>query len=163
MFDISAGGDLDKNNSSTSYSNEYVYPVYSNALLNNGLYAYANYYKVEGDTITVTGRGDVGHAVARHCKYVPIVRLLSLKPKINCSVDFVAEAINRTKIFIESTGVPQLTTPQLGEVKIKVPILEEQEKIAKLIIEYDKLINVYEQKIKEYKMLKKGLMQNMFV
>ncbi len=67
LFHISAGGDIDKNNCAAKQSEDYPYPVYANALVNNGTYGYANYYKIDGDTFTVTGRGDVGHAVARHC------------------------------------------------------------------------------------------------
>lgn len=76
LFDIAAGGDIDKENSSDIKSEEFCYPVYANALVNNGLYGYANYYKIDGDTLTITGRGDVGHAVARHESYVPIVNML---------------------------------------------------------------------------------------
>ena len=54
IFTISAGGDIDRQNSSPTYSTSYPYPVYANALTNNGLYGYANYFKVEGDSITVT-------------------------------------------------------------------------------------------------------------
>lgn len=70
LFHISAGGDIDKNNCVAKQSKDYPYPVYANALVNNGTYGYANYYKIDGDTFTVTGRGDVGHAVARRvCTY----------------------------------------------------------------------------------------------
>ena len=100
IFTISAGGDIDRQNSSPTYSTSYPYPVYANALTNNGLYGYANYFKVEGDSITVSGRGEVGHAIARHCKYVPIVRLLSLVPKYEDDVDFFAYMINATSIYI---------------------------------------------------------------
>ena len=99
IFTISAGGDIDRQNSSPTYSTSYPYPVYANALTNNGLYGYANYFKVEGDSITVSGRGEVGHAIARHCKYVPIVRLLSLVPKYEDDVDFFAYMINATSIY----------------------------------------------------------------
>ena len=130
IFTISAGGDIDRQNSSPTYSTSYPYPVYANALTNNGLYGYANYFKVEGDSITVSGRGEVGHAIARHCKYVPIVRLLSLVPKYEDDVDFFAHIINATSIYIESTGVPQLTSPQLGAVKVLRPPIWEQKRIS---------------------------------
>lgn len=117
LFHISAGGDIDKNNCAAKQSKDYPYPVYANALVNNGTYGYANYYKIDGDTFTVTGRGDVGHAVARHCMYVPIVRLLVCQPNMDDDVDFFAEQINYTRVFIESTGVPQLTAPQLSKIK----------------------------------------------
>lgn len=126
LFHISAGGDIDKNNCAAKQSKDYPYPVYANALVNNGTYGYANYYKIDGDTFTVTGRGDVGHAVARHCMYVPIVRLLVCQPNMDDDVDFFAEQINYTRVFIESTGVPQLTAPQLSKIKVKRPTLPEQ-------------------------------------
>lgn len=128
LFHISAGGDIDKNNCVAKQSKDYPYPVYANALVNNGTYGYANYYKIDGDTFTVTGRGDVGHAVARHCMYVPIVRLLVCRPNMDDDVDFFAEQINYTRVFIESTGVPQLTAPQLSKIKVKRPTLPEQRK-----------------------------------
>ena len=137
IFTISAGGDIDRQNSSPSCSASYPYPVYANALTNNGLYGYANYFKVKGDSITVSGRGEVGHAIARHCKYVPIVRLLSLVPKYGDDVDFFAYMINATSIYIESTGVPQLTSPQLGAVKVLRPPIREQKRLSSLLLKMD--------------------------
>lgn len=66
IFTISAGGDIDRQNSSPTYSTSYPYPVYANALTNNGLYGYANYFKVEGDSITV-------HCAASLHRY-PVIR-----------------------------------------------------------------------------------------
>ena len=140
LFYISAGGDIDKNNCAVKQSKDYPYPIYANALVNGGLYGYTNYYKIDGDTFTVTGRGDVGHAVARHCKYVPIVRLLVCRPNMDDDLDFFAEQINYTRIFIESTGVPQLTAPQLSKTKVKRPSLPEQRKIADLLSAVDDVI-----------------------
>ena len=116
LFHISAGGDIDKDRFSPIQTETHLYPVYANAKTNEGLYGYASYYKSEGNTITVSGRGEVGYAVARRTKYVPIVRLLSLSPKTTLDIDFYALIINSTKIYVESTGVPQLTSPQLGKV-----------------------------------------------
>lgn len=147
LFDIAAGGDIDKENSSDIKSEEFCYPVYANALVNNGLYGYANYYKIDGDTLTITGRGDVGHAVARHESYVPIVRLLVLKPKKDECVDYFAHVINMTRILIESTGVPQLTAPQVGKIKVFVPELEEQQKISNFLSDFDIAIESAKQEL----------------
>ncbi len=162
LFKISAGGDIDKENCSKSFSLKYPYPVYANALVNRGLYGYANYYKVQGDTFTVTGRGDVGYAVARHGKYVPIVRLLVCEPKENDNVDFFAEQVNGVTIFVESTGVPQLTAPQLGKVKVKRPSLPEQRKIAAFLSTIDEIITTTEAELKAWEERKKGVMQKIF-
>lgn len=162
LFYISAGGDIDKNNCAVKQSKDYPYPIYANALVNGGLYGYTNYYKIDGDTFTVTGRGDVGHAVARHCKYVPIVRLLVCRPNMDDDVDFFAEQINYTRIFIESTGVPQLTAPQLSKTKVKRPSLPEQRKIADLLSAVDDVISAQEAEVAAWEKRKKGVMQKLF-
>lgn len=162
LFYISAGGDIDKNNCAVKQSKDYPYPIYANALVNDGLYGYTNYYKIDGDTFTVTGRGDVGHAVARHCKYVPIVRLLVCRPNMDDDVDFFAEQINYTRIFIESTGVPQLTAPQLSKTKVKRPSLPEQRKIADLLSAVDDVIAAQEAEVAAWEKRKKGVMQKLF-
>lgn len=162
LFYISAGGDIDKNNCAAKQSEDYPYPVYANALANNGLYGYANYYKIDGDTFTVTGRGDVGHAVARHCMYVPIVRLLVCQPKMDDDVDFFAEQINYTRVFIESTGVPQLTAPQLSKITVKRPSLPEQRKIADFLSAVDAVITAQQAEVDAWEQRKKGVMQKLF-
>lgn len=160
--EISAGGDIDKNNSQKEFSSSYPYSVYSNSLENKGLYGYANYYKIDSDVVTVTGRGDVGHAVARHEKFVPIVRLLVCKPKNSENVNFLENAINKTKIFIESTGVPQLTAPQLGNVKLFLPSLAEQQKIADFLSNVDSIITAETKILNTLQKKKKALMQKLF-
>ena len=163
IFTISAGGDIDRQNSSPTYSTSYPYPVYANALTNNGLYGYANYFKVEGDSITVSGRGEVGHAIARHCKYVPIVRLLSLVPKYEDDVDFFAYMINATSIYIESTGVPQLTSPQLGAVKVFRPPILEQKRISSLLLKIDAKIENEERLIFYLEKIRSSMLQQLFI
>ena len=163
VCDISAGGDIDKKNSQKEFSKKYPYAVYSNSLEKKGLYGYANYFKIDGDTITVTGRGEVGHAVARHEKYVPIVRLLVCKPKDKVNVDFLENVINNTKIFIESTGVPQLTAPQLSKIIIRIPCLAEQQKIADCLSSLDSLIQTQQKVVTTWKQRKKALLQQMFI
>ena len=124
---------------------------------------YANYYKICGDTITVTGRGEIGHATARHENYVPIVRLLSLIPKTELDVDFFAEIINETNIFVESTGVPQLTSPQLG--KVQVPWIEPsvQKNCAQIIKTIDNLVTKQQEIYNNLLLYKNGLLQQMFI
>ena len=163
IFTISAGGDIDRQNSSPTYSTSYPYPVYANALTNNGLYGYTNYFKVEGDSITVSGRGEVGHAIARHCKYVPIVRLLSLVPKYEDDVDFFAYMINATSIYIESTGVPQLTSPQLGAVKVFRPPILEQKRISSLLLKIDAKIENEERLTFYLEKIRSSMLQQLFI
>ena len=164
VFDIFVGGDIDKKNSSENYSKFYPYPIFSNSLVNNGLYGYANYYKVNYDCFTVTARGDIGVAIARHGCFVPIVRLLVCKPKNNQNVNYFSEAVNNAKIYIESTAIPQLTAPQLYNVQVKYPLsLEEQQKIGDFLSDFDEAISLAKQELEKWKLLKKGLLQQMFI
>lgn len=162
LFYISAGGDIDKNNSSKKKSDKYPYKVFANALTDEGVYGYANYYRVDGDTLTITGRGDVGHAIARHEKYVPIVRLLVCQPKHDENVDFFAEKFNLTRIFIECTGVPQLTAPQVSSVKVIYPSVSEQQKIALFLSFVNEVVAKSETEVAIWEKRKKGVMQKIF-
>ncbi|RIY33156.1 hypothetical protein CJP74_02555 [Psittacicella melopsittaci] len=49
------------------------------------------------------------------------------------------------------------------ELQIRLPNLEEQNKIAKLLIEVNKLISTYEKTIESHKNLKQALLQRMFI
>lgn len=163
LFDIFAGGDISKEHLKDISNDIYRYPVYANTLVNKGLHGYSDIYKFDGETITVTGRGaNTGVANARYNKYYPIVRLLVLCPKEKCNIKFFEEVINNSKIFIESTGVPQLTGPQISKVKVKFPLNEEQERIASFLTKVDKLIEMQDEKVKNYELYKKGMMQKIF-
>lgn len=162
LFLINAGGDIDSSHCSSEKTEKFCYPIYANALTNNGLYGYSDIYKVKGHTITVTGRGDVGHATPRKEPYYPIVRLLILRPQHNENVDFFASVINSTRIFLESTGVPQLTSPQLSKVKVSYPSTQEQNRIAEVLNKVDEVIAEREEEVKDLEQQKKGLMQKIF-
>lgn len=155
---ITAGGDIDK-----SKLKEFgEYPIFANALTNDGIVGYYDsYYRVEAPAVTVTGRGDVGHAKARKVNFTPVVRLLTVKS--NHDVDFLENAINNHKVLVESTGVPQLTAPQLGNYKIFFPTGEEQQKIGSFFKQLDDTIAHQQRKLDLLKDLKKGLSQQMFV
>lgn len=122
---------------------------------------YENSYRVQEPAVTVTGRGEVGIAVARHYSFTPVVRLLSIKSMHN--VDFLANAINCYKVPIESTGVPQLTTVKLQEYKIPMPrAIEEEDAIAKYITTLDAQISASTSRLASLKQIKAASLQAMF-
>ncbi|MDT2904220.1 restriction endonuclease subunit S [Lactococcus lactis] len=154
---ITAGGDIDK----SKLKEVGEYPILANALTNDGIVGYYDSsYRVEAPAVTVTGRGDVGHAKARKVNFTPVVRLLSVKSKHD--VDFLENAINNHKVLVESTGVPQLTAPQLGNYKIFFPTGEEQEKIGSFFKQLDDTIALHQHKLDLLKEQKKGYLQKMF-
>lgn len=150
-----AGGDIDKD----LILDEGRYPVIANALTNDGIVGYYNEdYRIKAPAVTITGRGDVGHAKARIVDFTPVVRLLSLKS--NHDVFFLENAINTLKIVIESTGVPQLTVPQLAKYEISFPkSLDEEEKIGVYFNQLDDLITLHQRKVEKIKIQQKALQQ----
>lgn len=156
--ELLAGGDIDKN----LITENGCYPVIANALTNDGVVGYyQNSYRVKAPAVTVTGRGDVGHAQARKVNFTPVVRLLAIKSSHN--VDFLENAINCGRVIIESTGVPQLTVPQLSKRVISLPqtILEEVQ-IGKLFSDLDNLITLHQRKCDKLVNVKKSLLEKMF-
>ena len=153
-----AGGDIDKD----LILNEGRYPVIANALTNDGVVGYYNEdYRIKAPAVTVTGRGDVGHAKARIVDFTPVVRLLSVKS--NHDIFFLENAINTLKIVIESTGVPQLTVPQLAKYEISFPkSLDEEEKIGTYFRNLDNLITLHQRKYDKLVAVKKALLEKMF-
>ena len=165
ISEISAGGDIDKKNFLEKQNKEFIYPVYANTLEKKGLYGYSNIYKISGESITVTARGNIGIANYRKENYFPIVRLLVIKMnEIKYSLKYFTYFINTIKIIKEVTGVPQLTAPQLREYKVFFPTsLEEQQKIADFLSSIDSKIESIEKELEGLKEFKKGLLQQMFV
>ena len=139
---IQAGGDVDN----TKIKEDGKYPVIANALTNDGIVGYYNdEYRIKAPAVTVTGRGDVGHAQARTIDFTPVVRLLALNTKHDAN--FIANAINTKRIIVESTGVPQLTVPQLENYEIKITSEKEENKIGELFIKIDNLITLHQRKL----------------
>ncbi|MBP6322965.1 MAG: restriction endonuclease subunit S [Fusobacteriaceae bacterium] len=162
LFEITAGGDLDLHNFSKEKIGEYKYPVYSNAINFKGLYGYSNLYTLDLECVTVTARGTLGNANARTGKFLPIGRILVLNPLTKLDVYFFQEFINsRIKFPNESTGVPQLTAPQIRKILVKSPLLEEQQAIANILSDMYKEIEALEQKLDKYKAIKEGMMQEL--
>ncbi len=162
VFRIGAGGDIDKERLSKTKTDDFPYPVFANAETDKGFYGYASYYKEEGGCVTVSGRGNLGTPHARHERFVPIVRLLVLRPRAAGDVNFFESAISRIPFFIESTGVPQLTGPQIGGYSISSPFLPEQRKIANFLTAVDGRLAQLSQKKALLEAYKKGVMQQLF-
>jgi len=163
VFFVNAGGDIEKEHVSQLKTNEFKYPIYANAAANKGFYAYSDIYKIEPPVVTVAGRGvNIGIAHARDHKFYPIVRLLVLKPKEEQDIFFFEYRINTLNVFVESTGVPQLTAPQISNYKVTFPDLPEQIKIAKFLTAVDQRINLLKKKKEELEQYKNVVMQKIF-
>ena len=165
VFNLFAGGDVNHSHFSEYKTSAYIFCVYSNSLADHGLYGYTDVPKYSGDSITITGRGSIGHAEYRPFDFDAIIRLLVLIPKYKDIIDsrYVTELINSyVKFPLESTGVPQLTVPQIENIEISLPTIEVQRKIANALSDMDSMISSLEKLIAKYKSIKTACLQQMF-
>ena len=163
LFKISAGGDIGIENVSQEKTEKFNYPIYANAAKNKGFYGYSDIYKIEENVLTIAGRGvNIGIAHARDHKFYPIVRLLVLRPKNNENIYFFEYQANRLNIHKESTGVPQLTAPQISGYEIFFPQIPEQTRIANFLSLIDEKITLLKDKKADLQEYKKGIIQKIF-
>ncbi|XZJ99931.1 restriction endonuclease subunit S [Clostridium perfringens] len=69
----------------------------------------------------------------------------------------------RIDLLIGGTGQKEISKSELDNLKIEIPLLEEQNKIVKLFSNVDNIIEKENKKLEELKQWKKGLLQQMFV
>ena len=111
----------------------------------------------------MTGRGEIGKAFYQPIPFTPVVRLLALVPKNgNIDMKFLSNEIENLNFFSESTGVPQLTAPELGTYKVGLTECNEQQKIGDFFTKLDKLLDLQQQKIDKLELLKKAFLQKLF-
>ena len=120
-FTVYAGGDLQKDCFSPNKTDINKYPIFSNSLENYGLFGYTSKPNYLKNSLTITGRGNVGHSFYRSEDFDAIIRLLVLEPKKNVNSKYFNYLINHSVAFpIESTGVPQLTRPQVENTEVNI-------------------------------------------
>ena len=162
LFEATAGGDYDPSRSNDVQDDRYPYPIYANGIEQQGLYGFSNYAEAQAESITVTGRGALGNAFHRDTPFVAIGRLIVLKPKVSLDARFFCEYINYGIEFaVESTGVPQLTAPQISNYLLPVPPEHEQRAIAEVLSDVDGLINALDALIAKKRAIKQATMQQL--
>ena len=67
------------------------------------------------------------------------------------------------KVNSVRTGQPGINSQQYASYKLQIPCLEEQEKIGDFLSDFDEAISLAKQELEKWKLLKKGLLQQMFV
>lgn len=162
LFVIKAGGDAKPELYSDVCDVEHPYPVYTNTLDAKQVYAYTSMPLYCANSITVTGRGAVGHAIYREEPYDAIIRLLSLSPKMDVDCRYYAYYIdNVLHIFTNNAAIAQLSAEQLAPYHVLLPSKSEQQAIAdyldKKSAEIDQLIAIKQKKADELKEYKKSI------
>lgn len=164
VFDVTRGYVLAMSSVQEKQSDENPYPVFSSQTKNNGLAGFYKEYLYE-DAITWTtdgaNAGDVNYRNGKfYCTNVCGV-LINKKGYAN---KCIAELINSvSKKYVSYVGNPKLMNGVMSQIKIPIPSLKEQQKIATCLSSLDEVIVVNSQKLELLKDHKKGLMQNLFL
>ncbi|MCI9487386.1 MAG: hypothetical protein HFI64_10535 [Lachnospiraceae bacterium] len=155
---IYAGGDVPKNHFSKEKSEDYPIPIYSNGIEDDGLYGYTSedYIRGEAGCITISARGTVGFSKLRKEPFLPVIRLLVVKPKVEYILPkYLEVAIAWIGIGAFGKTTPQLTVPQASNLEIPFPPLDIQRKI---VVEIEQVEN----KEQEFRTAMTGIQTEIF-
>ena len=163
LFHAKAGGDIVQSRSNDVQNDRYPYPIYANSRDQQGLYGFCSYAEEPAGSITVIGRGaSLGKAFYRNTPFVAIGRLIVLRPKASIDTRFFCEYINYGIAFaVESTGIPQLTIPQISNYLLPIPPEPEQHAIAEALSDVDGLVNALDALIAKKRAIKQATMQQL--
>lgn len=161
---LKAGGDAPKNISNIR-TKEFCYPVYSNGIINKGLYGFSNIFTMPANTLTVSARGTIGEVFYRNEQYLPIVRLISIIPDENI-IDsrYLYYLLKSSPVEGYGSVQQQLTIPYYKKIKITyTKNLCKQKKIAEVLLTYDDLIENNNKRIELLENMAQELYKEWFV
>lgn len=161
--ELFAGGDVKKDKSSDTQSEEYPYPIYTNGEKDNGLYGYTSIVRVAKEAVTISGRGTIGFTCLRKEPFYPAVRLIVAVPKQELVNGCYLQHFIQSKNYGgQGASIPQLTVPMIKDEPIPVPPMELQKQFTAFVEQTDKSKLVIQESLAELETLKKALMQKYF-
>jgi len=150
VCEISAGGDVPKDNMSQTKTDVFCIPIVSNGVGDKSIYGYTDLKKINKTSVTVAARGTIGYAEYRDYPYYPIVRLISVTPLVaQINARFLYYLLSKQKYKIPKSGIPQLTVPVISKVIFPLPPLSEQQRIVSILDTLEASIQNLEAQLKE--------------
>lgn len=125
-----------------------------------------DFYQEENEYISIVKDGaGVGRILLCDAKSSVLGTLDKIFPKLKINIYFLFTTLENIDFTKYSTGstIPHIYFKDYSKEKIKIPCLEEQQKIASFLSAIDVQIEGVSKKIAQTKLFKKGLLQQMFV
>lgn len=158
-----AGGDVPKNDLSQERDESHPYPIFSNGVVQDGLYGYTSCARVVEPALTITARGTIGVVFKRSEPFFPVVRLLVLVPKKEVlGMDYTMYCLRTFNIENNGVAIPQLTVPMLKQYAIPLPPLALQQSFAAQIETIEQLKALIRRSLDETRTLLAARMQYYF-
>jgi len=163
VFEVTRGYVLSMNLVSEEQSESNPFPVYSSQTKNNGLAGYYRDFLYE-DAITWTtdgaNAGDVNFRKGKfYCTNVCGV-LINKNGFSNLCVAALINSVARK--HVSYIGNPKLMNGVMSKIKIPLPKIKEQQKIAACLSSLDEIVKTERLKLDLLYKYKKGLLQNLF-
>lgn len=168
ICELSAGGDVPKDDFSETKTEKHKFPIYANGEMNEGLFGYTSIAKIKKPSITVSARGTIGFSVKRLETFFPVVRLIVVTPKNlkELELDFLDYSLKNINFKHSGSSIPQLTVPMIRDYEIPLPPLPEQQRIVSILDEAFAAIAMAkanaEQNLKNAKELFESYLQGVF-
>ncbi|EDT14200.1 restriction endonuclease subunit S [Clostridium perfringens] len=168
IFNITRGQVIAKTSISPIKIDRSIYPVYSSQTSNYGILGYDSSYDFDGEFLTWTTDGaNAGKVFKRNGKFrcTNVCGLLVEKDITKgFANEFIKEILEKeTPKHVSYIGNPKLMNGVIGDIKIRIPLLEEQRKIADFLSNIDKIVEEEKKNLADLREMKKSLLQQMFV
>ena len=108
---------------------EHLIPVVANGIQNEGIIGFTDIGQISAGTVSVSGRGTIGYSFFREYEYVPVVRLIVIKPRKNLLPHYLKFIFDVFEEKGTGSSIPQLTVPMIKDKIIPLPPLAEQLRI----------------------------------
>ncbi|WP_333691051.1 restriction endonuclease subunit S [Pseudomonas syringae] len=135
-------------------------PVYGSG----GYMRSVNDYLYDGESVCIGRKGTIDNPIFLTGKFWTVDTLFYTHSFKDCLPKFIYAIFQQINWVNhnEAGGVPSLSKTNLQKIKVAVPKLDEQRKIADCLISIDELITTQTQKLDTLKTHKKSLMQKLF-
>lgn len=130
-----------------------------------GIIAYVDKALCDWECVCIGRKGTIDKPIYMNVPFWSVDTLFYSKPKPDNLPKFqyfLFQNINWL-FYNEASGVPSLSASTIEKIKVIIPSLPEQQKIADFLTSYDEAITAAKQELEKWKELKKGLLQQMFV
>lgn len=135
-------------------------PVYGSG----GYMRSVNDYLYDGESVCIGRKGTIDNPVLLSGKFWTVDTLFYTHSFMDCLPRFVFALFLRIDWLKhnEAGGIPSLSKTNIAKIKVPIPRISEQQKIADCLFSLDELITAQAQKVETLKAHKKGLMQGLF-